>query len=75
MPVCQHMESTDEVGHKLVDFRKYKTVAYTTKDGSQAKRCDLVIEKISVYQFMSMFRENLVYEYARHTHRTRWLDM
>ena len=49
-------------------------MAYATKDGSEARRCKLVIQKIPMYQFMSMFRENLVYEYARHTHRARWLD-
>ena len=74
MLVFQHMESTYEVGQKLVEFGKYKTVAYGTKDGSEAKRCELVIQKIPVYQFMSMFRENLVYEYARNTHRAWWLD-
>ena len=43
MQACQHMESTYEVGQKLVEFGKYKIVAYGTKDGSEAKRCELVI--------------------------------
>ena len=50
-------------------------MTYALKYGKQDKRCDLVIEKISVYEFMKIFREKIIYEYARHTHRVRWLDL
>ena len=30
---------------------------YALKDGEQGKRCDLVIEKIPVYEFIKIFRE------------------
>jgi len=69
LPICEHMERTHAVGNELVEFGKYKTVAYNTKDGKEAKRCELVIEKILVYQFMPIFHDSIVYEYARHAHR------
>ena len=50
-------------------------MTYALKDGKHGKRCDLVIEKIPVYEFMKVFREKIIYEYARHTHRARWLDL
>ena len=50
-------------------------MTYALKDGKHGKRCDLVIEKIAVYEFMKIFCENIIYEYARHTHRARWLDL
>ena len=28
-----------------------------------------------MYEFMKIFRKNIIYEYARHTHRARWLDL
>ena len=50
-------------------------MTYALKDGKHGKRCDLVIEKIPLYEFMKIFREKIIYEYARHTHRVRWLDL
>ena len=50
-------------------------MTYALKDGKQGKRCDLVIVKIPVYEFMNIFHEKIIYEYARHTHRDRWLDL
>ena len=50
-------------------------MTYALKDGKHGKICDLVIEKIPVYEFMKIFREKIIYEYARHTHRARWLDL
>ena len=35
----------------------------------------MVIEKIPVYKFMRIFHENIINEYARHTHRAWWLDL
>ena len=56
-------------------MKKFKTVTYALKDGKQGKRCDLVIKNIPMYEFMKIFRENIIYEYARHTHRAQWLDL
>ena len=71
LSTCQHMDSTCAIGNEIVDYEKFKTVTYALKDGKNGKRCDLVIEKILVYEFMKIFRENIIYEYARHTHRAR----
>jgi len=56
------MESTHTVGNELVEFDKYKIMVYNTKDGKEEKRCDLVIQKIPVYQFMSTFRDSILYK-------------
>ena len=63
------MDSTHAIGNEIVDYGKFKTVTYALKDWKHGKRCDLVIEKIPVYEFMKIFREKIIYEYARHTHR------
>lgn len=73
-PIFQHMASTHTIGDKIVEFGKYKTVAYSLKDGKEAKKCELVSDKILVYQFMGIFHDQVVYEYARNTHRAQWLD-
>ena len=57
LPICQHMESTHEIGNEIVEFGKYKTVTYNLKEGKKAKRCDLVIENIPVYQLMDIFHQ------------------
>ena len=69
------MDGTHAIGNEIVDYGKFKTMTYALKDGKQGKRCDLVIEKIPVYEFMKIFCEKIIYEYARHTHRARWLNL
>ena len=69
------MDSTHAIENEIVDYEKFKIVKYALKDGKHGKRCDLVIEKIPVYDFMKIFFEKIIYEYARHTHRARWLDL
>lgn len=49
LQICQHMDIGQEIGNELVEFGKYKTMAYMLKDGKEAKRCELVSEKIPVY--------------------------
>ena len=44
------------------------------KSGSESSRCELVGKDISVANFILDFKENLVYKYARHSHRSQWLD-
>ena len=51
----QHMDSTHAIRNEIVDYKKFKTVTYSLKDGKHGKRCDLVIEKILVYEFMKIF--------------------
>lgn len=75
LSTCQHMYSTHAIGNEIVDYEKFKTVTYALKDGKHGKRCDFVIENILVYEFMKIFHENIIYEYVRHTHRARWLDL
>ena len=75
LSTCERMDSKHAIGNEIVDYKKFKTVTYTLKDGKQGKRCDLVIEKILVYEFMKIFHEKIIYEYVRHTHRARWLDL
>ena len=50
-------------------------MTHALKDGKQCKICDLVIENILVYEFIKIFCEKIIYEYARHTHRAWWLDL
>ena len=54
------MDNAQEIVKKIVDYGKFKTVTYALKDGKQGKRCDLVIEKILVYEFMNIFHEKII---------------
>ena len=49
-------------------------VKYTLKSGCEGSRCELVAKEISVASFISDFKTNLFYKYARHSHRSQWLD-
>ena len=49
-------------------------VKYTLKIGGEGSRCELVVKEISVSSFISDFKTNIFYKYARHTHRSQWLD-
>ena len=49
------MDSTHAIGNEIVDYEKFKIVTYALKDEKHGKRCDLVIEKIPVYEFMKIF--------------------
>ena len=69
------MDSTHAIGSEIVDYKKFKIMIYALKDGKHSKRCDLVIEKIPMYEFINIFHEKIIYDYARHTHRAQWLDL
>lgn len=62
------------IWNKTIHLWKYKSVTYRVKDAKELKKCDLVNTNISIVEFMRIFQERLVYEYAMHTHRVRWLD-
>lgn len=47
---------------------------YQLKDGEESKKREFVTEQLPVSAYMVKFKEEIVYEYARHTHRARWLD-
>ena len=47
---------------------------YALKIGGEGSRCELVAKEISVASFISDFKTNLFYKYARHSHRYQWLD-
>ena len=72
LSTCQHMDSTHGIGNEIVDYKKF---TYALKYGKHGKRCDLVIEKIPLNEFVKIFCEKIIYEYARHTHRAWWLDL
>ena len=57
---CQHMDSMNAIGNEIVDYKKFKIVTYALKNGKIGRRCDLVIEKILVYEFMIFFHENII---------------
>ena len=59
------MYSMHAIGNEIVYYGKFRIVTYALKDGKHGKRCDLVIEKILVYEFMNISCENIIYEYAR----------
>ena len=75
LSTCEHMDSTHAIGNVIVDYGKFKIVTYALKVGKHGKKCDLVIEKIPVYEFMKIFYEKIIYDHERHTHRARWLDL
>ena len=54
------MDSTHAIGNDIVDYGKFMIVTYSLKDGKHGKRCDLVIKKIPVYEFMKIFCENII---------------
>ena len=47
---------------------------YTLKSGGEGSRCELVAKEISVASFISYFKKNILYKYAKHSHRSQWLD-
>ena len=55
LSTCEHMDSTHAIENEIVDYGKYKTVTYAPKDEKYGKRCDLVIAKIPIYDFMKIF--------------------
>ena len=52
----------------------YEIVKYTLKSGGEGSRCELVAKEISVASFISDFKENIFYNYARHSHRSHRFD-
>ena len=49
-------------------------VKYILKSGGESSSCELVRKDISVASFISDFKVNFFYKYARHSHRSQWLD-
>ena len=49
-------------------------VKYTFNSKSEGSRCELVAKEISVASFISDFKANNFYNYARHSHKSQWLD-
>ena len=49
-------------------------VKFTLKSGGEGSRCELVKKEISVASFISYFKTNLFYKYARHSYKYLWLD-
>ena len=47
---------------------------YTLKSGCESSRYELVAKEISVASFILDLKTNLFYKYARHSHRSQWLD-
>ena len=71
---CFHEGSKHEFGKKLVEKKRYEIVKYTLQSGGEGSRCELVSKECSVADFISDFKDNLFYKYARHSHRSQWLD-
>ena len=49
-------------------------VKYTLTSEGEGSICELVAKEISVASFISNFKKNIFYKYARHSHRSQWLD-
>ena len=47
---------------------------YTLKSGGESSKCELVGKDISVASFISDFKKNIFYKYARHSQRSHWLN-
>ena len=67
---CFHEGCKQDLGKTIVKKRAYEMVKYTLKSGSESSRYELVGKDISVANFISDFKKNLFYKYARHTHRS-----
>ena len=67
---CFHEGCEQDLGKTIVKKRVYETVKYTLKSGGESSRYELVGKDISVASFISDFKENLFYKYARHSHRS-----
>lgn len=71
---CFHEGSEHEFGKNYVEKKRYETVKYTLKSGGEGSRCELVSREVSIADFILDFKEDIFYKYARHTHRSQWLD-
>ena len=71
---CFHEGCEQDLGKTIVKKRVYETVKYTLKSEGESSRCELVGKDISVASFISDFKANIFYKYARHSHRSQWLD-
>ena len=49
-------------------------VKYTLTSRGDGSRCELVEKENSVANFISDFKANIFYKYARHSNRSQWLD-
>ena len=49
-------------------------VKYTLKSGGEGSSCKLVTKEVNVASFISDYETNLFYKYARHSHRSQWLN-
>ena len=49
-------------------------VKYTLKSGGEGSRFELIAKEISEASFILDFKTNIFYKYARHNHKSQWLD-
>lgn len=71
---CFHESCERDFGKTIVQKNIYETVKYTLKSGDEGSRCELVTKECNVADFISDFRKNIFYKYARHSHNSQWLD-
>ena len=67
---CFHEGCEQDIGKTIVKKKVYEMVKYTLKSGGESSRCELVGKDISVASFISDFKANIFYKYARHSHRS-----
>ena len=66
---CFHEGCEQDLRKTIVQKLVYEMVIYTLKSGGEGSRCKLGAKEISVASFISNFKTNLFYKYARHSHR------
>jgi hypothetical protein len=71
---CFHEGSKHDFANKIVEKKIFEIVKYSLKSGGEDSRCELVTREVSIADFISDFKKNLFYEYARHSHKFQWLD-
>lgn len=71
---CFHEGLEHNFGKTLIQKKVYETLKYTLKSGGEGSRCELASKEYNVADFISDFKTNLFYKYARHSHKSQWLD-
>ena len=71
---CFHEGCEQDPWKTIVKKKVYEMVKYTLKRGCEGSRCELIGKEISVASFISYFKTNIFYKYARHSHSSQWLD-
>ena len=69
-----HGGCKQDLGKRIVKIRYMKWWNTHWRGGGESSRFELVEKDISVASFISDFKKNIFYKYARHNHKSQWLN-